>query len=50
VILVYGHIKNCEVAAYSAITYVNANVVTRPPKNPSQVFLGESIIKGVLPK
>lgn len=47
---VRGHTIHLYLDMTSARTQAAPTVSSRPPKKPSQVFLGDSLIKGVLPK
>ncbi len=44
-----GHIKYLMCDKYFATKNTDTKVPIAPPKNPSQVFLGDNLIKGVLP-
>lgn len=47
---VRGHVIHWKRDMRSASSQAEATVSSKPPRNPSQVFLGEILIRGVLPK
>lgn len=46
---VRGQMSHLNMDIQSARNQAAASVINKPPKNPSQVFLGESLISGVRP-
>ena len=44
-----GHMSHFQRDMYSARNQAAVSVTSSPPKNPSHVFLGDSLISGVLP-